>query len=409
VINLYYDDLIKGNGASEIVRPFPSLPEHLRRLNIKFTINKTHTIVNAQNFNMYPIELFRMDLDIDQLFKKIDSSTVNYIRANNIKILVYFPYEGFDLSLYSNWFKKLHELFLNYKYEGIKKYFVFNNMYIEELYNIFLKDNPELTSIKFDRVFGYSFFHSDSYFNLIAHNIKLNNNNTTKNKNFVCYNSQLRPHRLFLVSELKRRNLLENSYVSMLGTYKNYPDTSFEYAKTTTLSILEHSNFINTVKKYCIDYLNNWEPLLLDKNQQNVDSINFELTHFQDSYFSVVTETGMGYPLRVSEKTFKPIANKHPFIIVGCAHTLKYIKSLGYETFPELFDESYDAIEDNGHRLLAIIDQIESFCKLSDKEKDTKFNLVKDKLEHNYNNYMIDANVKHMNEFNNLLEEIKND
>ena len=35
----------------------------------------------------------------------------------------------------------------------------------------------------------------------------------------------------------------------------------------------------------------------------------------------------------LTEKTFKPILNMQPFVIVGNAYSLKMLKQLGYKTF----------------------------------------------------------------------------
>ncbi len=47
----------------------------------------------------------------------------------------------------------------------------------------------------------------------------------------------------------------------------------------------------------------------------------------------------------LSEKTFKPIACSHPFQILGAKGSLKELRKLGYLTFENLFDESYDELD----------------------------------------------------------------
>jgi hypothetical protein len=44
------------------------------------------------------------------------------------------------------------------------------------------------------------------------------------------------------------------------------------------------------------------------------------------------------------------------------------MRSIGYKTFPELFDESYDDIINHTDRLLAVVDSVEKACKIDDKE-----------------------------------------
>ena len=41
---------------------------------------------------------------------------------------------------------------------------------------------------------------------------------------------------------------------------------------------------------------------------------------------------------------------------------------MGYQTFPELFDESYDDIINHTDRLLAVVESIEKVCKMDESE-----------------------------------------
>ena len=68
---------------------------------------------------------------------------------------------------------------------------------------------------------------------------------------------------------------------------------------------------------------------------------------YQNSLLSIVTETNWDLPhLTSTEKSFKPFRDKHPFIIVGVDGALKSMRNLGFKTFSEFWDESYDEIED---------------------------------------------------------------
>jgi nitrogen fixation/metabolism regulation signal transduction histidine kinase len=69
----------------------------------------------------------------------------------------------------------------------------------------------------------------------------------------------------------------------------------------------------------------------------------------------------------MSEKTYKALICQ-PFIHLGSYGVLKYMRSMGYKTFPELFDESYDDIINHTDRLLAVVDSIEKVCKMDEKE-----------------------------------------
>jgi hypothetical protein len=60
------------------------------------------------------------------------------------------------------------------------------------------------------------------------------------------------------------------------------------------------------------------------------------------------------YRTEVSEKIFKPLAFQHPFIVYGSEGTLRYLQSLGFETFDNLWDESYDAVTSDSARFDAV-------------------------------------------------------
>jgi hypothetical protein len=80
----------------------------------------------------------------------------------------------------------------------------------------------------------------------------------------------------------------------------------------------------------------------------------------------------------ISEKSLKPLAMQHPFILVATPGTLAEIRSFGFETFPELWDESYDLVADFDQRLLLIMRQVYRFDVAQLNQP-----VVQQKLEHN--------------------------
>ena len=72
-----------------------------------------------------------------------------------------------------------------------------------------------------------------------------------------------------------------------------------------------------------------------------------------------------------------------PFIIIGEPHTLAYLRTKGYETFPEFFDESYDEIIDKNDRFSFCTEQILKLCEKDIDELHEMYISVKDKLIHN--------------------------
>ena len=80
---------------------------------------------------------------------------------------------------------------------------------------------------------------------------------------------------------------------------------------------------------------------------------------FMQSYIHIVAETFQDYdPNRLffSEKMFKPMRYMQPFILLGEPYSLAKLKDLGYKTFSDYWDESYDEILDDELRLKAALD-----------------------------------------------------
>ncbi len=110
----------------------------------------------------------------------------------------------------------------------------------------------------------------------------------------------------------------------------------------------------------------------------------FNPSWYNSSCFSVVVESYLRSPTEVSEKIFKPLAYYHPFVVYGSAGSLAYLHQQGFETFDNLFDESYDAVEDEKQRFDAVTDQIFTAYNnwlQGDLVIDTK---TQDKLQHNH-------------------------
>ena len=75
---------------------------------------------------------------------------------------------------------------------------------------------------------------------------------------------------------------------------------------------------------------------------------------FPDSYFSIITETFSTGPLYFSEKIFNAMLHNHFFVYFGPANSLGYLRSLGFQTWGHIIDESYDEIENLAERLYAV-------------------------------------------------------
>ena len=104
---------------------------------------------------------------------------------------------------------------------------------------------------------------------------------------------------------------------------------------------------------------------------------------FNKTAYSIVAETNFDNRITFyTEKIVKPIMARRLFVVFSGARFLENLRKLGYQTFGNVIDESYDLIEDNETRWQAAFDQVKLLCQLDQAEV---FDQIKDTLEYNYN------------------------
>ena len=118
---------------------------------------------------------------------------------------------------------------------------------------------------------------------------------------------------------------------------------------------------------------------------------SYELDLFDESDQSLVylvTETVFdGQRLHLTEKTFKPIALGMPFILVAPPHSLQYLRSYGFKSFSNYWDESYDLESDPFIRLEKIAKVLGDLDRLSSVQKNDLWQEVQPIVNHNYNHF----------------------
>ena len=279
-------------------------------------------------------------------------------------------------------------------------------------------------------LFGDKLPYTDEYFKFLEEH--------KKSKKYMALCSTLHPHRKFTLNEIFRRNLLDMGYVSAYFGNQGEIDYHNSIMSVEKLNlaynthISSHGSKIDSqgINKYPYDFiLEEWKklPLVLDMVQHIQPSDSFvEMTdqtarfinleefdeteikasidgdwpiledkkaiphkYFENSYFTIIMDSVIsGLPDNtrefkfVTEKVYRTLS-LHPIIYLGCAYTLEYLRSRGFKTFPELFDESYDEIEDDYSRFMFIMNEVERVCNLPKEELHEKYVSVLPKIKHN--------------------------
>ena len=203
-------------------------------------------------------------------------------------------------------------------------------------------------------------------------------------KLFLAWNRRYRNHRISLALGLEKEGLIDRSYIS-LG--KNDPENlSFKFEDVVS----PHTRSLLGVTDNHMQSLMNKLPLVLDGetniHQMCADFDGAARNFYQNSLVSLVTETN--YELNevtLTEKSFKPLKEKHPFISVGVKGTLKALKEMGCRTFSEFWPEDYDEIDDPTIRMRRTIEILRDISRWDNTKIIDFRRRVKPIVEHNFN------------------------
>lgn len=103
---------------------------------------------------------------------------------------------------------------------------------------------------------------------------------------------------------------------------------------------------------------------------------------YNRTYFSILTETlGYGNTFLAAEKVGKCLYARRLFVHFGACYFLHYLRSLGFETFDSVLDESYDLQQTDIERWRCAFEQVKWLSKQNPQQLLAK---VKPILDHNH-------------------------
>lgn len=215
-------------------------------------------------------------------------------------------------------------------------------------------------------------------------------------KKFINFNRRWRLHRPLFVSLLIANNLLDDGYVSLAKSDDNnswntmWPQIMHYHAKPYNQSYPELLEILSAnQERICSTpdlYLDN--PDLVTNRADPTKDTDL---YYSDTYFSVVSETNFYTSLPgfesgrfFSEKTFKPIIYKHPFILLSPPHSLDKLREIKYKTFSPYINEDYDIEPNDFKRMLMIVEEVKRLCRLQGPELVDFLEAVRPICEYNF-------------------------
>lgn len=358
---------------------------------------------------VYKTKLHYYDLDCIELYPgskvgrdllKTDASSyiksISHLINKDRTLILNDHFESFD-SYFLNFSDQVFKQLMNEKgFDRRRLIIVSGALPIVENYLKYIhhckKNNLNIYPIIFD-----PYFQSSMAIQSIRNPLVYNYHPSTRKTNiFLFLNGQPRTHRIYLLVNLFQKNILEKCEYSFFASFNHTKDLIRKVKNNVTkeklLVQIEELKDIQLPKELSIKQndrlsqhsISEKDLVIFDKTYISLiaETVFFKKELFTDFSHDYWTTHLDGVFL--TEKTFRAIACKHPFIIASRPYTLKGLKQLGYQTFSPYIDESYDDIEDDYKRLDKIVDIMK---ELADKDQsfwDDFTEKVKPILEHNF-------------------------
>jgi|LakMenEpi03Aug12_release.lakeMendotaPanAssembly.Ray.scaffolds.fasta_scaffold51989_2 hypothetical protein len=232
---------------------------------------------------------------------------------------------------------------------------------------------------------------------------------------YICLCGQRRVHRLLFLCALADRGILDQGICSwhfntrfdtlaqqvrLWGKIKSWflSIGSNDQNKKPKYHFITPSNktFVNDdwpIDSYFADCFNRHSEIF-DHNHRHdlitstTNQNRFDLPAIKNALLYVAIESAFVNPnVCFTEKTFKAIVMKRPFVIVGCVGSLAKLRELGFRTFDKFWNEDYDQEINPNKRLQKVLDIVSHISSLSVVELQEMCYNMQDILEHNAEHY----------------------
>ena len=209
-------------------------------------------------------------------------------------------------------------------------------------------------------------------------------------KKYLLVNQRYEKHTgsVLITSLLDQSNLLKDGYVHV-----REPESISEFFQDTKSQLSPNSR----LHKINISKMQNVEDL------SKIPLVISQVMKY--TYFNLVVEAYysdymINYPL-VTEKIWRNLVYRKPFVCVGQKGTLKQLHQWGYKTFHPWIDEGYDNLDDDD-RIFAVFEQVKKLCLMSNTELATMCNDLEHIHDHNIKNFH-----KRCKDFGTYLRQLK--
>lgn len=193
------------------------------------------------------------------------------------------------------------------------------------------------------------------WYRFAQHDTRLNELSQKKNT-FLVYCrawSGTREYRLKFLDLLIDQNLISHCHTSIIHVDQDQELSSYQCKNIK----LQPTNLDELLK-------------LPNNTEQSTASADYCVEDILETDISVVLETvADDSKIHLTEKTLRPIACGHPFMLVAGPGSLDYLKSYGFKTFAPWINESYDSEPDVVKRMQMVATEMSRIQNLSNAQK----------------------------------------
>lgn len=220
-------------------------------------------------------------------------------------------------------------------------------------------------------IFGFSekSKYNNSRFSIDNYSFTINSKVITHKPkyNVVSLNCSKKPHRIKLIAELKD----EDNFIYSYYPYEDEFQLDETYDDKINHGLL--NELTELIEIYDMElFMDKNETNLVDRTKEEI-SKTFDSKHFAfqqsvpleyiQSCVDLVTESYADESVMLTEKTYKPITLKKPFLLLSGRNSHKFLKEEGFELYEEIFDYSFDD-KPFDIRYDSIIKQIKEILKI---------------------------------------------
>jgi len=206
-----------------------------------------------------------------------------------------------------------------------------------------------------------------------------------------------RGHRTAFLTLLNEKGLLESNLFSTPNDWNSTFASGEEYLRKYFWDRKQYQHYHEYLAR--LNHIKSKIPTYIDRDHNMLDfDPNTNFSSDQLMYFNarrncdieIIGESEFNGSKFITEKFFKAVIFKQPFIMLGTHESLPVIRHMGYKTFAPYINEGYDGNDDIHQRMNMIAEEVERLTNLKrDPVKwEEWYQGVAPIITYNYNNYI---------------------